>query len=151
MGQSLSKIYVHLIFGTKKRYPFIQEDWSKELYAYIGGTLNQYQSPPIIINGVSEHVHILFCLSKNYALAKVIEEIKKQSSKWVKEKSFNRKFTWQIGYAAFSVSSSKIEVVKRYIANQQEHHRKKTFREEVMEFMKEYDVIDFDENFFFDE
>jgi putative transposase len=151
MGQSLAKIYVHLVFGTKNRYPFIQEDWNKELYAYIGGTLKHYQSPPIIINGVSEHVHILFSLSKNYALAKVVEEIKKQSSKWVKEKSFNSKFTWQIGYVAFSVSSSNLEVVKRYIANQQEHHRKITFREEVMEFMKEYEIIDFDAKFFFDE
>ncbi|MFW5720770.1 MAG: IS200/IS605 family transposase [Bacteroidota bacterium] len=151
MGQSLAKLYVHLIYGTKSHYPFIKPEWSGELYAYLGGSLKNYQCPPIIINGVSDHVHILFCLSKNHALAKVIEEIKKQSSKWVKEKSFNSKFSWQIGYAAFSVSSSKVEIVKRYIANQQAHHKKKTFKEEVMEFMKEYEIIEFDEKFFFDE
>ncbi|MGC9331691.1 MAG: IS200/IS605 family transposase [Bacteroidales bacterium] len=151
MGQSLAKLYVHLIFGTKRHYPFIKREWSGELYAYMAGALKNYHSPAIIINGASEHVHILFCLSKNHALAKVVEEVKKQSSKWVKQKSFNSKFTWQIGYAAFSVSSSKVEIVKTYIANQQAHHKKKTFREEVMEFMKKYNIIEFEEKFFFDE
>ncbi len=149
MGQSLSKIYVHLIFGTKNHLPLIKEDFEKRLWSYLAGAFKKYDSPAIIINGVSNHVHILFVLSKNIALAKLIEEVKKQSSKWAKEAGENnKKFTWQIGYAAFSISSSKVDVVKEYIEKQKEHHKKKTFKEEVEEFFEQYDVIAYKEKYF---
>jgi putative transposase len=149
MGQSLSQMYVHLIFGTKNRFPFIKPEFEERLHAYLAGTLKNYKSPALVINSVPDHVHILFRLSKNYALAKVVEEVKKQSSKWVKEiEGSNRKFSWQIGYGAFSVSSSKVSTVKEYIINQKSHHLHKSYMEEVEEFMKEYDVIEYDPDFF---
>ena len=152
MGQSLSKLYVHLTFGTKGRFPFINYSIEARLHEYLAGTLKKYDSPALIINSVPDHVHILFCLSKNYALAKVIEEIKKGSSKWMKEiENGNSKFSWQIGYGAFSVSSSKLEIVKNYIVNQKQHHKSKTYREEVEEFLKEYDVLEYNPKFFWDE
>lgn len=114
MGQSLSKLYVHLVFGTKNRLPLIKEKFEGRLFSYLAGTFKKHESTVLNINGVSDHVHILFLLSKNIALLKLIEEVKKQSSKWIKEIDQNsQKFAWQIGYAAFSVSGSKIDVVKK--------------------------------------
>ena len=107
MGQSLSKLYVHLIFGTKKRRPIIKKEFEERLWAYLSGTFKKYGSKAIIINGALDHIHVLFVLSKNIALSKLVEEVKKQSSKWIKEiDKNNQDFAWQIGYAAFSVSSS---------------------------------------------
>jgi len=115
----------------------------------MAGTLKHYESPALIINSVADHVHVLFRLSKNYALAKIIEEVKKQSSIWVKEQDIIlSNFSWQGGYGAFSVSSSKVETVKQYILAQEEHHRKVTFREEFEEFIKEYDIIEYDPAYF---
>lgn len=151
MGQSLSQIYVHLTFGTKNRYPFIKEEVENELHSYIAGTLKKYDSPALLINSVPDHIHILFRLSKNYTIARIAEEIKKQSSKWMKLKTHGHKeFRWQNGYGAFSVSSSGLEFVKNYIANQKEHHKKRTFQDEVKEFMRQYEVEAYNESFFWD-
>ena len=149
MGQSLSQLYIHLTFGTKDRFPFISKECEKQLHSYIAGTLKTYESPALIINSVPDHIHILFHLSKNYSLSKVVEEIKKQSSKWMKEvKGGIGKFSWQTGYGAFSVSSSKVIVVKEYIERQKEHHTRKTYMEEIEEFFKQYDIIEYNTDFF---
>ncbi len=149
MGQSLSQLYVHLTFGTKNRYPFINDEIRDRLHAYIAGILKNYESPAILINSVPDHIHILFRLSKNYALAKLVEETKKQSSKWIKEESSGcEKFSWQTGYGAFSVSSSKLDVVKKYIAYQKEHHQSKSYQQEVEEFFEKYDVIGYESTYF---
>ncbi|MFA5418741.1 MAG: IS200/IS605 family transposase [Bacteroidales bacterium] len=151
MTQSLSQLYVHLVFATKFRRPFIKREIKEKLISYLAGGLKNQNSPALIINAEPEHVHILFRLSKNHALAKVVEEIKKQSSKWVKTlDSTYANFAWQGGYAAFSVSSSAVNTVKRYIANQEEHHRKKSLKEEVETFVKEYDVIEYNPDFFWE-
>lgn len=153
MGQSLSQLYIHLTFGTKGRLPLITENSENEarLHAYMAGILKDMQSPALIINSVPDHIHILFRLSKNYALAKVVEEIKKSSSKWVKTEIPEMKiFQWQTGYGAFSVSSSKVEIVKNYIANQKEHHKKVDHKHEVEKFVKQYDIIEYDEKYFWD-
>jgi REP element-mobilizing transposase RayT len=147
MGQSLSQLYVHLTFGTKERYPFISEQIEPQLHSYMGGILKNKESPALKINSVPDHVHILFRLSKNYALAKVVEDVKKQSSKWLKEKGV-KGFTWQIGYGAFSVSGSGIDNVKKYILNQKQHHKAKTYKEEIEECIKEYDIIEYDSKYF---
>lgn len=111
--------------------------------------MKNYESPALKINSVQDHVHIFFRLSKNYALAKVVEDIKKQSSKWLKEIDRNNsKFNWQTGYGAFSVSSSKVEIVKQYIQDQKEHHKKRSYREEVEEFIKQYDLIKYNPDYF---
>ena len=151
MSQSLSKLYVHLTFGTKKRRPLIMSEWESDLHAYIAGILQQYESPALIINSVPDHIHIFFRLSKNYALAKVVEEVKKGSSKWVKGiENGNKKFYWQGGYGAFSVSGYAVDIVKAYIENQKEHHRKRSYFEEVEEFIKDYDIIEYDPEYFWD-
>ena len=141
MGQSLSQLYVHLTFGTKERYAFISSDWEGKLLAFITGIIKNHDSSCIISNCVEDHVHILFRMSKNYALSKIIENIKKESSKWVKDNIPScSKFSWQTDYGGFSVSSSKLEVVKRYIENQKEHHKKLSYQEEVEMFFKEYNL-----------
>lgn len=149
MPQSLAQIYVHLIFGTKNRINYISSKIESDLHSYIAGILNNLESPALEINSVPDHMHVLFRLSKNYALSKVIELIKKESSKWMKDKSgVSNQFSWQGGYGAFSVSSSKVDVVRKYIRNQKEHHKKIRFQDEVREFMKEYDVLDYSDEFF---
>ena len=147
MGQSLSQLYIHLIFGTKGRYPLISPEIKLALEAYITGIFKNLNSPTIIVYANPDHVHILFRLSKNHALSKIVEEVKKSSSKWMKEKGVE-KFTWQIGYAAFSVSSSKLDSVKKYTQNQEEHHRKISFQEEVETFMRHYRISEYDEKYF---
>lgn len=149
MGQSLSQIYIHLVFRTKYGRPYIQENIESSLHAYMAGILKNMESPALKINSVPDHIHILFRLSKNYALAKVVEEVKKQSSKWMKEKGVDG-FTWQIGYGAFSVSSYKVEVVTNYIIRQKEHHKIVTFKDEVEKFMKEYNMLEYDAKYFWD-
>ncbi len=147
MGQSLSQLYVHLTFGTKERYPFISEQIEPELHSYMSGILKNKECSALKINSVPDHIHILFRLSKNYALAKVVEDVKKQSSKWLKTKGI-KGFTWQIGYGAFSVSSSVLDKVKKYILNQKQHHKTMTYKEEIEAFIKEYDIIEYDSTYF---
>ena len=147
MGQSLSQMYVHLIFGTKNRYPFISDDIRPTLHAYIAGILKNKESPALKINSIADHIHILFRLSKNHSLAKVVEEVKKYSSKWMKTEGIQG-FTWQIGYGAFSVSSSNIEIVKEYIQHQRKNHTVRTFKEEVEELVKQSNVLEYDDQYF---
>ena len=147
MGQSLSQLYVHLVFGTKGRRPLLSEHLEARLHAYMAGILRKMESPALQINSVPDHIHILFRLSKNYALAKVVEEVKKESSKWRKVHGVEE-FTWQIGYGAFSVSSSAIKTVERYIERQKEHHRLASYKEEVDDLMRKFDVIEYDDKYF---
>ncbi len=107
----------------------------------MGAIIKDNQSIPILINGVEDHVHILCIMSKNIALAKLVEEIKRHSSRWIKTKdSYYSNFAWQGGYGGFSVSQSLHSKTKQYIANQEEHHKKKSFREEYLLFLKEYGI-----------
>ena len=147
MAQSLSQIYIHIIYGTKNRYPYITSEIENRLHAYIAGILKNNECNAILINSMPDHIHILTTFSKNHAPAKIVEIIKKESSKWMKSEGIVG-FTWQIGYGVFSVSSSKVEVVKNYILKQKEHHKIKTFKEEVEEFFKEYSVNEYNEKYF---
>lgn len=146
MGESHAKLYLHLTFSTKDRYPLIQREWEDKLYAYIAGIIKNLESPSLIVNGDKDHIHILFALSTNIALAKVVEIVKKESSKWIKSQGFFNKFSLQTGYTCFSVSSSNIENSKKYIRNQIEHHKKQSFQNEIRIFLNEYD-IKFDEKY----
>jgi REP element-mobilizing transposase RayT len=141
MAQSLSKVYLHITFSTKNRYPFIDTHIKPELWAYIGGICNVLECNPIRVGGHNDHVHICCLLSKKITQIKLLEEIKKESSKWIKTKG-NRyeKFYWQDGYGMFSVNPSEIETVVQYIDNQEEHHRKRTFQEELLAFLNKYNV-----------
>jgi len=147
MSQSLSKLYVHIIFHVKNEKVVIHPKDEKELYAYIGGVIKQNDSHPIQINGIANHVHVLSTLSKNISLANLVEEIKKNSSRWIKTKdNYYEKFAWQGGYAGYSVSQSKVAVVSNYILRQKEHHQNISFKEEYLKFLIEYGVI-FDDKY----
>lgn len=147
MAQSLSKLYVHIIFHVKNNTIKIKKEIRSELYAYFGSIIKDNESIPIIINGVDDHVHILCVMSKNIALAKLVEEIKRHSSRWIKTKgAAYSKFAWQSGYAGFSVSSSLHDKTKAYIQNQEEHHKKLSFKDEYRLFLKEYG-LDYNEDY----
>lgn len=147
MAQSLSKLYVHIIFHVKTSSAKIKKIDSSELYAYMGAILKDNSSIPIIINGVEDHVHILCIMSKNIALAKLVEEIKRHSSRWIKTKNIDySNFAWQGGYGGFSVSSTLHDKTKSYITKQEEHHKKMSFKEEYLLFLKEYDIA-YDEKY----
>jgi REP element-mobilizing transposase RayT len=149
MAQSLSKLFVHIIFHTKNSYVLIRNEDKARLYAYIGSVINDRGSIPILINGIKDHVHILCVMSKNISLAQLTEEIKRHSSRWIKTlDSYYSNFAWQGGYAGFSVSLSLVEKTKKYIENQEEHHKKKTFKEELILFLQEYKV-EYDERYLF--
>jgi putative transposase len=150
MSQSLSKLYIHLIFSTKGRQPLICKAIQNELHSYMAGTFKRHECPALIINSVPDHIHVLFRLSKNIALARIVEEVKKNSSKWMKKRTGNSSFFWQTGYGAFSVSSSKINTMTSYITRQEEHHKGLRYREEEEKFMKEYDVIEYNPDYFWD-
>lgn len=147
MVQSLSKLYVHIIFHVKFDHIKVRNEVMNELYAYMGAIIKDNDSVPIIINGTDNHVHILCVMSKNICMAKLVEEIKRHSSRWIKDKGLHyRKFAWQGGYSSFSVSQSLHDKTKRYIENQEEHHRQMTFKEEYMMFLKEY-RLDYNEKY----
>jgi len=141
MPQSLVKNYLHLVFSTKKRYPFIDDSIKKELFRYLGGICKNLECNPIIVGGHKNHVHILCLLSRKIALMKLVEEVKSHSSKWIKTKGPRyQKFYWQNGYGGFSIHETQTPVVKKYIATQDEHHKKKSFQEEYRDFLDEFDV-----------
>ena len=147
MGQSLSKNYIHLIFSIKYRENTIKVQDLPVLYSYLSGILNNINSPSICIGGTTNHIHILCTLDKSIALSKMVEEIKRSSSKWIKQldRSY-QKFAWQDGYGAFSVSQSKVDIVRTYILNQEEHHKRLSYTDELKKFLEEYEV-EFDERY----
>lgn len=147
MSQSLSKLYVHIVFHTKYSQDLIKSDVETELYAYMGAILKQIKCVPIVINGIENHIHILCIQSKNQTLAGLVEEVKRNSSRWIKTKGLSYKdFAWQGGYGGFSVSQSKVNVVKRYIQNQKEHHKAESAKDELIRFLQKYG-IDYNENY----
>ncbi|PIQ29324.1 MAG: transposase [Bacteroidetes bacterium CG18_big_fil_WC_8_21_14_2_50_41_14] len=147
MSQSLSKLYVHIVFHIKINAVEIRDAEKQRLYAYMGSVIKSNESIPILINGTGDHVHILCVMSKNIALSKLVEEIKRHSSRWIKTMDeYYASFAWQGGYGGFSVSPSVHDRTKRYIENQEEHHRKKTFKEEYQLFLDEYG-IDYDDKY----
>ena len=146
MSQSLVKNLIHLTYSTKNRQTLIPEELRDQLFAYQAGVFSRCDSPALVIGGAEDHVHALFFLSKNQALKSVVERVKKSSSKWMKsaERTGNDQFSWQAGYAGFSVSQSSLEAVRQYIENQAEHHRKMTFQDELRVLFKRHG-IEFDE------
>jgi putative transposase len=150
MGQSLVKNYLHIVFSTKNREQFIYPPFEDELHNYLGGICKNLDCQPIKTGGYTDHIHILCMLSKKIALIKLIEEVKSNSSKWIKAKDESLKgFYWQDGYGAFSVNPSEVDVVSNYISNQSEHHKKITFQDEYRVFFKKYNV-EYDERYVWD-
>ena len=150
MAQSLSKIYIHLIFHIKTTSPKIRENDLERLHNYIGKLVKTTGCAEIKAGGVGDHVHVLFILSKDVTISQIVEEIKRNSSRWIKnlDPAYYHFFTWQGGYAAYSISQSVVDKTLQYIANQKEHHTKHSFAEEYRAFLKLYNV-EYDENFVF--
>jgi putative transposase len=150
MSQSLSKVYVHIAFSTKNCQHLINGEIRDMLFDYIGGICRGLECNPIRVGGYLDHVHVLCVLSKKVTQIKLIEEIKKQSSKWIKTKGepFSN-FYWQDGYGIFSVNPSEIDVVSEYVKNQQEHHKVRSFQDEFRAFLKKYHV-EYDERYVWD-
>lgn len=150
MGQSLAQNYVHIVFSTKYRRPLISPEIESELHHYLGGICNRLECQAIKIGGYTDHIHILCMLSKKLTLAKLVEEIKSHSSKWIKTKGdAYRDFYWQNGYGAFSVSYYHTEKIISYIANQHAHHKKKDFPNEYLDLLKKHKT-EYDERYLWD-
>lgn len=151
MSQSISKLYCHATFSTKGRNHWINEQICDYLHAYMASILKNLNSPPLIINSMPDHVHILFRVSKTITIADVMEEVKKSTSKWMKiQQNGEPSFYWQRGYGAFSLSGSHLNVVTKYIANQKKHHKHMTYREEVERLMRKYKVKEYNPEYYWD-
>ena len=151
MANTYTQLYFHIVFAVKGRNNYISENWKSELYKYISGIIANKDQKLMIVNGVPNHIHLLIGTKPNCNLSDLIRDIKANSSKWINEKKFtNFHFEWQTGFGAFTVSQSVVPNVIEYIKNQEEHHRKKTFKEEYIEFLNAYQ-IEFKDEYLFDE
>lgn len=151
MSQSLSKLSIHLVFHIKYNSPYIKKENRGQLYSYINGIIKNCQSIPIAINGVHNHIHILCVMSKNISLKDLVNKIKSNSSRWLRQQEFYyNDFHWQGGYGAFAVSSSQISRTKRYIDNQEEHHRKMNSKNEYLLLLNKHE-IKYDQSYLFDQ
>ena len=150
MAQALVQLYLHIIFSTKNRADLILPEIEEELFDYIGGISNNNESKLLAANGTKNHVHLLVSMSKNIELSKLVGDIKRDSSKWIKTKGEQYKhFRWQDGYGAFSVGYTQIADVKKYIADQKLHHKEISFEDELRYFLNKYDV-EYDEQYVWD-
>jgi REP element-mobilizing transposase RayT len=143
MSSTYLSLHYHLVFGTKNRVPCIEPAWRARLHDYLGGTVRGLGAFPQQVGGVGDHVHLLVGLKATHRLADFVRELKKASSMWVHDDIALKTFAWQEGYAAFTVAPTDRDRVRAYIAGQEEHHRTKSFREELIEMLEragiEYD------------
>ncbi|MBX2960650.1 MAG: IS200/IS605 family transposase [Flavobacteriales bacterium] len=145
-----SQLYIQVVFAVKNRQALIKEDWEERLYQYITGIVQSKGQKMLAINGVSNHIHIFINIKPSCSIADLVREIKKSSNKFINENKFTPfKFQWQEGYGVFSYSHSHVDRVAKYVMNQKEHHRKKTFKEEYMEMLQKMNV-DYDNKYLFD-
>ena len=147
MAQSLCKIYLHIIFHVKTNSPLIKDEHLNGVHRYIGGIVNSTGSQVIRIGGVNDHIHLLCLLSSKENVSHLVEEVKRNSSRWIKDLSnWYSMFAWQGGYAALSVSESVVPKTIEYIDNQRKHHEGMTFKDEYLRFLQLYN-ISYDERF----
>lgn len=141
MAGTFSQIYIQVVFAVKGRENLISEQWQNELHKYISGIIKAKEQKPIIVNGVGDHIHCFIGLKPAMAISDLVRDIKNNSSKFINERKFVKgKFQWQEGYGAFSYSHSQIEQVYNYILNQKEYHKKKTFKEEYIDFLNKFEI-----------
>jgi REP element-mobilizing transposase RayT len=147
MATTLTRNLLHITFSTKQREPLISDAIEPHLHAYLGGICRRSESPALTIGGTSDHVHLLVSLSKSLALSDLMMELKRDSSKWVKDHpAGTRDFAWQEGYFAFSIGASGIDDLTAYVANQKAHHATIDFKDELRKFLRKYEV-EFDERY----
>lgn len=148
MAQSLANVVIHLIFSTKGRRPIFVKELREDMLSYMAATLNNHGCSTLQINGVDDHVHILFRMTRTLTISQIVEKVKTASTKAIKAKTAGD-FAWQGGYAANSVGIREVEQIRRYIINQEEHHRKVSFQDELRKILQE-EGIEFDEVFLWD-
>lgn len=147
MSQSLTSLVFHIIFSTKERRNLLQQPMRSRIYEYIGGIVRTQQGTLIAIGGTKDHVHLLILMNKNLTIPASLKDIKSVSTKWIHNTFRDLQiFSWQGGYAAFSVSNHDISEIKAYIENQEEHHHKVTFQEELLSLLKDHG-IEYDERY----
>ena len=144
MAQTLTNLLMHVVFSTKNREPMISADLKPSLLAYIGGIIRELDGKLLAADGTSDHVHLLMRLPPKLSLADGLRVIKTKSSRWAREA--HARFQWQAGYAAFSVSQSNVAAVARYVRDQEKHHRRISFQEELRAFLKKH-KIEYDERY----
>jgi REP element-mobilizing transposase RayT len=150
MPQSLARVHIHLIFSTKNRRPLIEARVGNDLHRYMARVLHEAGCMAVLINSVPDHVHVLFELGRLRSVGGTVELVKKRSSKWIKTQGpAFAAFAWQTGYGAFAVSESNLTAVRRYVAGQAEHHRRRSFQDEYRLFLKRHGVA-FDERYMWD-
>jgi putative transposase len=151
MANTYTQLYIHLVFAVKGRTNLIIPEWKNDLYKYISGIINNKKQKLMAINGMPDHIHILISLKSDCAISDLLRDIKCNSTNWINDNRYvTGKFEWQLGFSAFSVSPSQLNNVINYILNQEEHHKKKTFREEYIDFLNEYQ-IDFKQEYIFED
>ena len=151
MAQSLAQIWIHIVFSTRDRFPFLKDhEVRTQMHAYLAAVFRQLQSPAAAVGGYVDHVHILCRLARTMTSADLIGEVKRESSGWIKSKgNVLSKFYWQKGYGAFSVSQSKVPSVKNYIRDQDRHHQKTSFKDEFRALLDKHEVV-YDERYVWD-
>jgi putative transposase len=150
MANTYTQLYIHIVFSVKRRQNLINKIWKEELYKYICGIVNGKEQKVYAIGGVEDHIHILVSIKPNIALSDLVRDIKANSSKWINDKGLVKgKFQWQEGFGAFSYAQSQLDTVIKYINNQEQHHNKKTFKDEYIELLRKYDV-GYDEKYLFE-
>jgi putative transposase len=150
MAQSLGKVYIHVVFSTKHRAKWIAKGWMNELHHVIGGIANSLGCQSISVGGMEDHIHHLMQLGRTITIANAIGKMKSVSSLWVNQNQlFDEPFHWQAGYAVFSVSQSNLEVVRTYIQSQEEHHKERSFQDELRLLLKKHE-IEWDERYLWD-
>jgi putative transposase len=147
MAHTFTHLLTHIVFSTKDRRPFLDAKLKSRLFPYLGGIIRELDGKALIINGPTDHVHILASIAAKHSLSDLMRELKADSTGWVhKNYPDHSAFAWQIGYGAFSVSHSNLAEVEKYIANQEEHHKRMSFQEEFVAFLKKHE-IQYDERY----
>jgi len=150
MVGTFSQIYIQFVFAVKGRENLLQKPWRDEVFKYMAGIIKGKNQKSIIVNGVADHVHVFVGLKPAMSISDLVRDIKNNSSNFINEQKFIKgKFSWQEGYGAFSYGHSQIEAVYQYVANQEEHHKKKTFKEEYIDFLQKFE-IEYNEKYLFD-
>jgi len=150
MAATFSQLYIHSVFAVKDRDNLLQKPWRNDVFKYMAGIIKAKNQKPIIVNGLANHVHLFIGLNPSMCLSDLIRDVKNNSSNFINNQKYTKgKFSWQEGYGAFSYAHSQLDQVYQYILNQEEHHRKRTFKEEYIEFLQKFE-IEFNEKHLFE-
>ena len=151
MANTYHQVYIQTVFTVKYRAAVIDKSWRSQFFGVLGNLINETGCKTIIVNGVEDHVHCFLGLKPSISISELMKTVKAKSSKYINDRNItSHRFEWQVGYGVFSYSRSHIDNVYRYIANQENHHKKQTFKEEYLELLKKFEV-EYDEQYLFED